>query len=618
MGDGVGLILGLGIDPSGAKPGLAQFEEEFNASYSRTNEAFLNSLDEMEQPLDQLDKSLLSNRQTVMLLNQELGIHMPRAMSGAVAKMLPDIAALGAGLMGIWAVEKVYDWAKVINEQFFQIYTHGDEVIKDLDAAAAAAFKHAGQEATEMFTHFKTSLAGTFDIAEIDARAKQLERFHAAYQSLVGKMGTDLAQAIAKVAPTLAEAQAEGLTKLEEVDKKINELGQLQFQAHERMAEVQAKEAKEAAEELKRQAKEAAEAAKQQGDAEYRAAMQKYEGNQRAFHASEEALRHEMALQDRLGREAVEQARRQEEAKEREARAIHHLTEELQREREQQTRAGEELGKETARQIADIERIGNEQERSMLRGRAEARQRIEEQHNEAVAAIQAANEQAQAIARLTGDYKAMAEAAKAAYDAMIQANANYLKQLHEQEVAEKQCVQAEIDRAEAKIQTSAAEIATFVGAIAGRKAQAEVEGYFYLAEGSFDFARGIFPPNPALITRGLGEIGAGIDMLKVAGKSGRTPSIGGGGGGGGYGEERYGGRAERGGGYGGGGEYGERELAGTGLAPGAQNAPSGRVTVHVMPEGEHSAFIAAAVQSAYARGYYIPATVAGRSAPAQG
>jgi hypothetical protein len=273
---GVGLVLGLGIDPSEAKAGVAEFGQEF-------------------------DQSLLSNRQTVMLLNQEMGIHMPRAMSGAVAEMLPNIAVLGGALMGVWAVEKVYEWGKVINDEFFQIYTHADQVIKDLDAAASGAFEHAGREASEMFTHFKTSLAGTFDIAEIDARAAQLRRFHEAYQSLVGKTVDEVRTAMATIpglAATVTEANAQGLKSLEDVDKKIAEVGQLQFDAHKHMAEVKAKEDKDAAETAKR----AAEAAKRIAAEEGRTSEEQYEYFKRRREEAARGAKEELEEQAKLAK----------------------------------------------------------------------------------------------------------------------------------------------------------------------------------------------------------------------------------------------------------------------------------------------------------------------------
>jgi hypothetical protein len=208
----------------------------------------------------------------------------------------------------------------------------------------------------------------------------------------------------------------------------------------------------------------------------------------------------------------------------------------------------------------------------------------------------------------------MADAAIAAYTAMGQASQNYLKQLKEQTDAEKEAAQAEQESTENKIKGMAAEIGTFVGAVAGRKAEAEVEGSFYLAEGSFDLARGIWPPNPELIARGLGEIGAGINMLKVAGKSGTQPSISGGGGvGAGYrtGDD-YGGH----GGYGGGEGEGEHAIAGTGLAPGAAGSNGGRLNVYVI--GDEAAFIAERVNNADRAGHFMQVTSSRRSSPSQG
>jgi predicted lactoylglutathione lyase len=68
----------------------------------------------------------------------------------------------------------------------------------------------------------------------------------------------------------------------------------------------------------------------------------------------------------------------------------------------------------------------------------------------------------------------------------------------------------------ASIEASAASI---VGMIAGRKAEAAVNAVFYGAEGALHLAEGIWPPNPALIARGLGEIAAAAQYARVAGTS---------------------------------------------------------------------------------------------------
>jgi hypothetical protein len=166
------------------------------------------------------------------------------------------------------------------------------------------------------------------------------------------------------------------------------------------------------------------------------------------------------------------------------------------------------------------------------------------------------------------------------------------------------------DQIGAATQAMVANLGVFIGAIAGRKAEAEVEGGFMCAEGAFDVARGIWPPNPQLIIKGMGEIGAGIQMLEVAGKSGRHPSAVGGGAGGARSEY------ERGG-YGGGG-YGSEggPPTGFGLAPGAQGSGGGRLNVYVV--GDEARFIAERVNAADQAGHFMQVTSSRRSAPAQG
>ncbi|MGB9486756.1 MAG: hypothetical protein WCD04_11675, partial [Terriglobia bacterium] len=321
------LLMEITSDPSKADASIQAFAQRTGQSIGMV-EAQVKDLAESESAAyseavqrargagEELDKSLIGNRESVRLLSEEFGLRLPRAVTGAIGQALPEIASLGGALLGVFALEQAYKWGKVVNDQFFQIWTHGDQTIKDLDSAASAAFKHAADEAADALAHFKTSLAGAFDIAQIDAHMAQLVRFREAYKSLTGKMGTDLQEAIVKVAPAIAEANAQGLKNVEDVDQKINELGQLQFDAHKRLAEVQAGEDRQRAEETKRQAADAARASDQQAEAQYRAVMAAYEANQKAFHASEEALKRLMALQDHLGRQAVEAAHKEEEGRE--------------------------------------------------------------------------------------------------------------------------------------------------------------------------------------------------------------------------------------------------------------------------------------------------------------
>lgn len=62
-------------------------------------------------------------------------------------------------------------------------------------------------------------------------------------------------------------------------------------------------------------------------------------------------------------------------------------------------------------------------------------------------------------------------------------------------------------------------LSAIAGLIGGRKLQAQIEGAYYIAKGAVDLAEGIWPVNPALIAKGLGEIAGGLQLEGVGGGS---------------------------------------------------------------------------------------------------
>jgi hypothetical protein len=255
------LIIGLGADDAAAQAVFPRFSAAAVKATADASQGMAGltasanaSATAVQAFGERTESSLLSSRESTRLLSEELGVHLPRAVSSAISKMLPDIAMLGTAFLGVFAIEKVYGWAEAGADKIREMYTAVDQDIKDLDAAAAAAFKHAGAEASEMLTHFKTSLAGAFDIAEIDARAHQLERYHNAYKLLMDKadgdvrvLGTISSEAVA----TIAEAAKQGIYDLATVDQKVAETGQLQFEARKHQAEVIAEEHKKGSKAVK-------------------------------------------------------------------------------------------------------------------------------------------------------------------------------------------------------------------------------------------------------------------------------------------------------------------------------------------------------------------------------
>jgi hypothetical protein len=604
---GIGLVLGLGLDSSGVEPGLQDFDKLLDDATQQWNAKW-------EESTRDVDEHLLSNRESVRLFGEEFGIHVPRAVSSALAKILPDIASLGGALLGIYAAKELYDGVGKFTDWVRASFTEQTADAQEFAKAAASAYEAAGKAAEGAFTKFKTVEAGAFNIAEIDARTKHLETIALAYRKLVHDFGNDIqgfAAADAEGIKVIAQAMKEGIDTPKKAEEEFAKAGALQFAARQRMAEVQKKTDEETAKEREKQAAEAARLAAQQASAEYRAAEAKYQANQKAFQAAEERLRREFEMQNRVGREAVEAARKGEEADKKWAEAKQKLTEKLDEQTKKQAHLAEELGKEINRQIADINRVGNEQERQAERGKNEAIERINDQHREALEAIQNAQQQADAIARLKGDYTAMAQAGIAAYNAMAAANGNYLKQLVAQHKEEQKAATEAMNAELAGIGALAEGAAQLAGS---KKAYYAVKAGEEVAAALEALAEGTWPPNPmALIASGI-HFESAAEYAKLAGTSAGRRGAGATGAGSEYGAPSGGGEYRSSGRVGAGDQF----VSGGGLAPGAQGSTGGRLNVIVIGESEQARFFADRVNAADAAGHFMTVSTARRSAPAQG
>jgi hypothetical protein len=104
--DNLGLAFEISADPSAAQAALEQFQG--------TTKMTFQSVAGATQPFND---SLLSSRESVRLLSEEMGVHMPRAVSSAISEMLPQIAGMGTALLGVFAVEQVWRWGKEAVEE---------------------------------------------------------------------------------------------------------------------------------------------------------------------------------------------------------------------------------------------------------------------------------------------------------------------------------------------------------------------------------------------------------------------------------------------------------------------------------------------------------------------
>jgi hypothetical protein len=92
---------------------MAAVQGELNSLQANATKNFVN-VAEATKPLD---NALLTNRNTVRLLSEEMGVHLPRAVSGAIADIIPQVASMGTALLGAFAVEeaiKLVGWMEKI------------------------------------------------------------------------------------------------------------------------------------------------------------------------------------------------------------------------------------------------------------------------------------------------------------------------------------------------------------------------------------------------------------------------------------------------------------------------------------------------------------------------
>lgn len=91
----LGSVFEIAADPSKAEEALKRFGQTTGESLGAAKAAH-----------EQLNRAVLSNSESVRLLSEEIGIHLPRAVSGALAEMLPGIGAFGGALLGAFAARR--------------------------------------------------------------------------------------------------------------------------------------------------------------------------------------------------------------------------------------------------------------------------------------------------------------------------------------------------------------------------------------------------------------------------------------------------------------------------------------------------------------------------------
>ena len=183
----LGLLFEINADPSRAQDALQRFERSTGRTFDNLGKA--------PKPFDD---AILSNRESVRLLSEEMGVHLPRAVSGAIAEMLPAIGGLGGALLGVFAVEEIYKFGKAGVEMLHDLQGETKELKKYWDEIVA--------DQEKLLRNPQTLAEARKDLDETDRRLGQVE-------GRINSLQKELANAPLVTAKSVADAaQALNLT----------------------------------------------------------------------------------------------------------------------------------------------------------------------------------------------------------------------------------------------------------------------------------------------------------------------------------------------------------------------------------------------------------------------
>jgi hypothetical protein len=206
-------------------------------------------------------EGILSARESGRLLSEELGLHLPRAVTSAISEMLPFIGGLGGAFLAAFAIEEIPKLVQGIRDATDEMAGFGEKAKK--------AFEDAVKVSDDAITHFKT-------IKEAVELEKEVNRNIAALsvqkdvldstggvavnyaKAVMGFMSGNVAAAAAHVAMARMEKldMAE-LAKLEQQRlEQLNTRSELEGKAREQEGEAAKRASREAAADAKSSAEE--------------------------------------------------------------------------------------------------------------------------------------------------------------------------------------------------------------------------------------------------------------------------------------------------------------------------------------------------------------------------
>lgn len=150
-GDSLGLVFEISANSEQAQAELAALGDSSKVA-----------LDKVIASTQPLNESLLNQHQSVHLLAEEMGIHLPRAVVGAVSEMIPNINMLGGAMLGVFAVEEIYKFGKAAVEMMHDLEGETKELKADWEDVI--------KEQEKLLRNPKSIADAQKDIAETNSR----------------------------------------------------------------------------------------------------------------------------------------------------------------------------------------------------------------------------------------------------------------------------------------------------------------------------------------------------------------------------------------------------------------------------------------------------------------
>ncbi len=147
MGD-TGFLVSVGGDSSDLQRPIA----EVQAALGNLSKSMKPAAEEAASASKPLDDALLNQHQSVHLLADELGVHLPRAVVGGIAEMLPHVESFGGALLGAFAVKEVAEFAGYVkaDSEAVEGLAKAERDLKDAAKANLDALKNESIERLAM------------------------------------------------------------------------------------------------------------------------------------------------------------------------------------------------------------------------------------------------------------------------------------------------------------------------------------------------------------------------------------------------------------------------------------------------------------------------------------